>query len=242
MQPAALLCIVRASVCVLAALSGFTVAAQGEGRLVQIVRFHDYEIGSIDDWLAAKGFGFEQDAKRRDRLDFDIENNALVIASHRRSLGLLPNEAVNVPEFSYIEIDWGVNKHPVGASYEQGVRNEAIMAIVFMGDERQPSGSLFIPNSPHFIGLFLCSGEDKIGHPYVGKYFTKGGRYVCVDRPALGEMVTSRFNLMTGYREFFDKENDDDPGISGIALALDTKKAKDGGKTSAFIQEIRFYR
>lgn len=115
------------------------------------------------------------------------------------------------------------------------------MTIIFMGDEKQPSGSMFIPNSPFFIGLFLCSGDDKLNHPYVGLYFTKSGRYVCTDRPALGELVTSRFNVMAAYRAYFDKENEDDPGISGLALALDTKKARDG-KASAFIREIRFFK
>ena len=79
-------------------------------------------------------------------------------------------------------------------------------------------------------------------HPYVGAYFKKGGRYVCTDRPSKGKLVTSRFNLMGAYRKFFDKEKDDDPAISGIALGLDTKKAKDRGRSSAFIREIRFYR
>ena len=45
-----------------------------------------------------------------------------------------------------------------GFRFEQDVRNEAIMAIIFMGDKRQPSGSVFIPDIPYFIGLFLCSG------------------------------------------------------------------------------------
>lgn len=44
------------------------------------------------------------------------------------------------------------------------------------------------------------------------------------------------------YRAYFDPENDDDPGISGIALAVDTQKAGDGGRASAFVREIRFYR
>lgn len=110
-----------------------------------------------------------------------------------------------------------------------------------MGDENQPSGSLFIPDSPHFIGLFLCSGDDRINHAYVGFYFKKSGRYVCVDKPSEGELVTSRLDLLEAYRTAFDKERDDDPGISGLALALDTKKAGDKGRSSAFISEIRFY-
>ncbi len=55
-------------------------------------------------------------------------------------------------------------------------------------------------------------------------------------------MVTSRFDLLEAYRAYFDKERDDDPAVSGLALALDTKKAADGGKSSAFIREIRFFR
>jgi len=213
----------------------------GDGKLVYLIRFTDYEEGPIDDWLLGKGFKFEQDAKRRDRIDLDIGSNGLVLEAKRRAFGIMPNEAVNVPEFTFVEIDWGVNKHPSGASYEQGVRNEAIMVIVFMGDENQPSGSFFIPDSPHFIGLFLCSGDDRINHAYVGSYFKKSGRYVCVDKPSEGEIVTSRLDLLEAYRTFFDRERDDDPGISGLALALDTKKASDNGRSSAFIREIRFY-
>ncbi len=115
------------------------------------------------------------------------------------------------------------------------------MILIFMGDKRQPSGSLFIPDSPYFVGLFLCHGDDRINHPYVGSYFKKSGRYVCGDRPAEGQLVTSRFDLLEAYRTYFDKERDDDPAISGLALALDTKKASDDGRSSAFIREIRFY-
>jgi hypothetical protein len=116
------------------------------------------------------------------------------------------------------------------------------MVIIFMGDERLPSGSMVVPDSPYFIGLFVCHGDDKTNHPYTGRYFRKGGRYVCVDRPSEGSEVTSRFNLLEAYRQYFDKEGDDDPGISGLALALDTQKADGGGLAGAFIRETRFYR
>jgi len=212
-----------------------------DGKLVHVLRFTDYEQGSIYDWLQGKGFQFKQDAKRRHRLDLDVGSSGLVLEAKQRALGIMPNESVNVPTFTHIEIDWGVNKFPAGASYEQGVRNEALMVIVFMGDERRPSGSMFIPDSPYFVGLFLCHGDDKMNHPYVGAYFKKGGRYVCTNRPTEGEIVTSRFNLLEAYRAYFDKEQDDDPAVSGLALALDTKKADEGGRSSAFILEIRFF-
>lgn len=101
---------------------------------------------------------------------------------------------------------------------------------------------MFIRNSPYFVGLFLCDGSDRLSRPYIGAYFKKSGRYVCVDRPAPGELVTSRFNLLEAYRTYFDQERDDDPPVSGIALEVDTKAAGEGGTASALIQEISICR
>ena len=80
------------------------------GKLVHLVSFSDYEEGPIDDWLVGKGFRFERDASRRDRIDLDVGENGLVIEAKRRVHGIMTNESVNVPEFSFIEIDWGVNR------------------------------------------------------------------------------------------------------------------------------------
>lgn len=211
------------------------------GRLAYIIRFTDYEIGSEEDWLQGKGFKFEKDMRNRNRIDLEINNGGLTIEAKRRAFGFMVNETVNVPEFTHVEIDWGVNQFPEGASYEQGIRNEAIMVLIFMGDERLSSGSLFIPDSPYFIGLFICNGDDRVNYPYLGTYFKKSGRYVCGDSAEANEIVTTRFELLEAYRTYFDKERDDDPGISGLAIAVDTKKAQGGGKASAFIREIRFY-
>jgi hypothetical protein len=49
-------------------------------------------------------------------------------------------------------------------------------------------------------------------------------------------MVTTRFNLLEGYRAYFDKEGDDEPAVSGLAVEVDTKKATDGGRTSALFE------
>lgn len=213
-----------------------------DGDLVHVVRFTDYGTGPVEDWLQGKGFVFKEDATKRNLIDFDVGNERLFVEAKRKAFGFMINESVNVPVFTRIEIDWGVNGFPLGASYEKGVRNEAVMVHIFMGDERVSSGSMFVPDSPYFVGLFLCHGDDRIGHPYVGSYFKKGGRYVCLDRPERGELVTTRFDLLTAYRTYFDKEGDDDPAISGIGVAVDTSKADGGGKASAFIKEIRFYR
>lgn len=217
-------------------------AMSADDRLVHVVRFSDYESGPVETWLQEKGFKLERDAERQDRIDLGVDKNGLHLEIKSRALGLMPNESVNVPDFTKIEIDWGINKFPAGASYEKGTRNEALMVVFFMGDERQASGSMFIPDSPYFVGLFLCHGKDRLNYPYVGAYFKKGGRYVCTGRPKTGKLVTSRFDLLKAYRSYFDKEEDDDPAVSGIALTVDTQKAKKGGKAEAFIREIRFYR
>ncbi len=148
---------------ILAALSAAAPVWANEGKLVHVVRFRDYVLGPVEDWLQGKGFQFKEDARRRDHIELDVGKNGLVLEAKRRAFGIMPNESVNVPEFTYVEIDWGVNKFPEGASYEQGVRNEALMVFTFMGDERQPSGSMFIPDSPYFVALFLCHGDDRVG-------------------------------------------------------------------------------
>ena len=95
-------------------------------ELIHLIRFSDYESGSEKDWLLKKGFEYKLDARDRTRIDFNPSNKGLVIQAKRKALGIISNE-VDIPEFTYVEIDWGGNKHPQGASYEQGVRNEAIM-------------------------------------------------------------------------------------------------------------------
>lgn len=212
----------------------------GQERLAYVIKFNDYDTGSVEDWLQGKGFDFKQDAQKRNLIDLNVGENGLVIEAKRRAFGIMLNEAVNVAEFTSIEIDWGVNQFPQGASYEQGIRNEALMVFFFLGDERQASGSWFIPDSPYFIALFLCHGDDKVNHPYMGEYYKKSGRYVCLDRPAPGKQVTSRFDLLEAYRNYYDKERDDDPAVTGLGLALDTKKSA-AGHSSAFIREVRFY-
>ena len=103
-----------------------------ESKLIHLLRFSDYESVPVEDWLQGKGFQFKEDAKQRDSIDLDVGEKGLILEAKRHAFGVMPNESVNVPEFTYVEIDWGVNKFPEGASYEQGVRNEAIMVFLYL--------------------------------------------------------------------------------------------------------------
>ena len=126
-------------------------------------------------------------------------------------------------------------KDPVGANSDAGVRNEAIMVMVFFGHDKLSSGSFLIPDSPYFIGLFLC-GEGAVGTAYTGRYFKKGGRYVCLDKPETGKVITSEFDLKAAFKTYFDA--DDVPVVSGLALQVDTTGSKGGGKSQASIISI----
>ena len=142
--------------------------------------FTGYRGGPVLTWLAQQGFTAKQDATSASKVQFSIVGDDLILEAKHNALGLLLTEA-NLTGFARIRITWGVEAFPEGASYEKGVRSDAAMVYVFFGDEKIASGSMMVPNSPYFIGLFLCQ-TDPVGRAYQGRYFKAGGRYVCADQ------------------------------------------------------------
>ena len=212
-------------------------ASNDSGQVAFLVDFSDYTEGSVEKWLVSKGFKFERGARDRRQLDLDINDGALVLEAKKPVRGFLVNDAVDVNKFSKVRIEWGILKYPRGASYEQGVRNEALMLYIFFGYDKVSSGSFIIPNSPYFISLFLCK-EERLNHPYKGRYFHKGGRFVCVGKPKPNETVVSEFNLVEAFKTYFKKK--EVPVISGITLGVDTASSGDDGKAGAFIKSVEF--
>ena len=94
-----------------------------------------------------------------------------------------------------------------------------------------------IPNSPYFIGLFLCQ-DEQLNHPFKGRYFHAGGRFVCLGKPTPGETVVSEFDFDTAFKSYFGRNRT--PAISGIGFGVDTSKAGKGGTAGAFIKRIEF--
>lgn len=199
--------------------------------------FTDYDEGSVESWLKSKGFAFKGDSDDRKKIELDVGDNGFIVEATKRARSLLINERVNVTNYRKVRITWGVDRYPEGANYDAGLRNEAIMLIVFFGHERVSSGSFLIPDSPYFIGLFLCK-NGSVDKPYIGKYFQKGGRYICVDKPREGQVITSEYDLIEAYRSVFGA--DKAPVISGITVETDTTDSKGGGKSRAFISSIEF--
>ena len=217
--------------------------ATGATSAAYELSFADFRGGDPIDWLKGKQFVFERDARRSDLFGVSTAGPALALEAHKPVHAILLNQAVKVSDFSGVEIEWGVQAYPQGASYEREINSEAIMVIFFLGETKKPSGSAFAPDAPAFIGLFLCDGDNKLNHPYIGHYYREGGRYVCVDKPQPGRTVVSRFNLLGAYQKYFGADAEPDPEITGLAISVDTS-ALDGeeGRSSAFIRKVRILR
>ena len=198
------------------------------------VFFSDYVSGSRLQWFAKKGFEPKRDATNGNKVVLSHADKALVLQTKKQAAGLLLSE-VNIHTYSKIRIKWGVNAFPPGASYAKGVRSEAIMVYVFFGSEKISSGHFLVPDSPYFIGLYLCD-SDPIGQGFQGRYFKAGGRYVCVDRAPQGQEIVTDFPIADIFKQFFSQSRA--PAISGLGVGIDTENAKGNGVAKSFISEI----
>jgi hypothetical protein len=201
-----------------------------------VLDFSGYTGGSVEDWLRGQRFTFEKGAKNRRLLQLSVANDTLTLETKGHLSGFILNE-VDVEKAKRIRIAWGILQYPVDVSYHNQVNNEALMLYIFFGTEKVSSGHMLIPNSPYFIGLFLCQ-DEQIDFPYKGRYFHAGGRFVCLGKPKPKETVVSEFDLDTAFKKYFGKSRT--PGISGIGFGIDTSKAGKGGAAAAFIKSIEF--
>lgn len=199
--------------------------------------FSGYNGEPVEQWLRTRGFRFEQDAKKRDRLGVSITDASLVLSAHRPLSGFILNDLINVEKVGKVRLNWGIIRYPENVAYSRQVNNEALMVYFFFGTEKISSGHVLIPNSPYFIGLFLCE-DDRTNFPYKGRYFHASGRFVCLGKPKPNESITSEFDLDSAFKTYFQKEKT--PGITGVALGVDTSKAGGGGKAAAVIKSIEF--
>jgi hypothetical protein len=218
----------------------FTVAAQGaEDAPLHAFEFREAPPQPLYEWLAAGEFSLERHADDPDRIELYHADEALHIRVKKPSFGMVVHE-LDLPGANHLELDWGVSDFPEGASYEHGVDNEAIMVYVFFGHERLPSGEMFVPDSPYFIGFYLCPPDaDDVDEPYAGHHYEKTGRYICMAHPQEGETVTTRIDLAEEFRHSFDKPYV--PVISGISIEVDTTDSQNDGHAAAFIRRLAFY-
>jgi len=232
-----ILTIVGAVVSVHSLLAREAVSQANVDAAAYTVDFSSYKGGSVDEWLKAHNYQFERDARNRSLLGLSITDRILTLDAKRRMSGFILNDSVNLDNVRMIRINWGVKKYPEEASYQKKVNNEALMLYIFFGKEKISSGHVLIPNSPYFIGLFLCQ-DEQVNFPYKGRYFHTGGRFVCLGKPEPGQMTVSEFDLHRGFKSYFGKQ--ETPSVTGIGLGVDTSQAGGGGTGSAFIKSIEF--
>jgi hypothetical protein len=211
-------------------------AARSQSSVIYSVDFSGFGGGSVLKWLRSRGFVPKQDASNSKKVVYSIASDTLRLETKTRAFGLLLNEK-DVRDYSRIRIEWGVDAFPPGASYEKGIRSEAVMVYVFFGKERHASGSLFVPDSPYFIALFLCESEAT-NQPFTGRYHRASGRFVCVDRPSPGTSVTTDYPIAESFSRIFGRNQV--PDVSGIGIAIDTANTRGTGMAKSFIRKIEF--
>ncbi len=215
------------------ALAVFAITAKANSEKLKVAYTLDFAKASGNPvaWLKNKGFEFQKDA---DDICLAFEKRALTLKSSEPLFGVIIKENLKLEGVKKIRLTWGIEKYPVGASYEKGVNNEALMIYVFFGTEKLSSNSWFIPNSPYFIGLFLAE-SDKANKMYIGKHFKAGGRFVCAGTPPAQKTITTEFDLSEAFKKYFKKSKV--PFVSGISLEVDTSYLEQG-KGAAFIKKI----
>lgn len=212
-----------------------SVATAGSKNI--IVDFSGYSGGSAAQWLGTRGFKLEQDAKKPNLLALSIDDQVLTLEAKGRMTGFILNDSVNFDNIRKVKINWGIKRYPQEVSYHNKINNEALMLYFFFGKEKISSGHILIPNSPYFIGLFLCR-DDEVNFPYKGRYFHTSGRFVCLGKPTPGQTVVSEFDLDSAFKSYFSKKVT--PSITGIGFGIDTSKAGGGGMAAAYIKSIEF--
>ena len=209
-------------------------AGLANAEVVFTLDFSKEKNGDAKKWFESKGFSLEADSDDDDMI-LRFDNGKLIIGTKDDINGVIIKE-INVANAKRIRIEWGVNQYPNGADWENGTLREAVGVIISFGTKKIDSGSFVVPNVPYFITLFLGEKEQE-NKAYVGKYFKKGGRYICspCQNPVEKTVITD-FDLSKAFLAQFDENSV--PPITGLAIEADTRDTK--GKAMAFIKKIEF--
>ena len=205
-----------------------------KAEVVYTLDFSKEGDGDAKTWLESKGFSLKQDADDDDMI-LRFEKGKLVVGTVDDINGVIIKE-IKIADAKRIRIEWGVNQYPDGADWEKGMLREAVGVIVSFGTKKIDSGSFVVPNVPYFITLFLGEKEQE-NKAYVGKYFKKGGRYICSPcQNPVEKTVITEFDLHKAFLGQFNEKSV--PPVTGLAIEADTRDTN--GKSMAFIKKIEF--
>lgn len=204
--------------------------------VIYALDFTTQQPGSAMPWLKKRGFQFKLGFEA---LNPRFEKGALVLSTERPEAGVVGYTFPKGKELSGVErlrIVWGVSKFPEGADWEHGINRTAIAVMVSFGHERLSSGlPLGIFAAPYFISPFIGAKEVE-GKIYTGRFWKKGGRYVCVRTPNAGDTVVTDLQVDQLFKKLFAKTPT--PFITAVGIQMNTKGTE--GKAAAFLEKIEF--
>ena len=186
--------------------------------------------------LSSEGFEFKLDADNSARAHLSLSDRGLTVETLAPAEPLIAHQGLNVAQPARMSVTWGVHRYPIGANWDTGVNNEAIMAMVFFGTEKL-SGGFFVPPSPYFIGFFLCENGHRSA-AIAGRSYKTQGRYVCVDGPPTDKEITSMVALADAFRAAFHIATV--PPVTAIALEADTTQVgATAARSSAWVKSLQ---
>ena len=215
--------------CVTLLLSSATLAG-ATGRVLHRVDFSIQPDGDAVAWLTQQGFAFHLEAHE---LAPRFEQGRLVLETATETAGVLVRK-LHVSGVRHLRVRWGVDRYPRGADWAKGVYRVPIAVMVSFGEDKMASGSLFVPNAPYFLSVFLGEHEQE-GRAYTARYYQQGGRYFC--QPCgvpPGQTVVTEFDLATHFTEQFQPHVL--PPVSSVSVQMNTTDTTGGAR--AFLISI----
>ena len=215
--------------CLAAPVSSF---AGADSEVVRVIDFTEKPQGSAVEWLQENGYELRLDAES---LDPRFSEKGLVLSTDGRTTGLMERK-IELSDVGHIRVTWGVEEYPKGADWEDQVYRVPIAIMISFGDKEIGSGSMFVPNAPYFISLFLSRNAEP-GKAYTANYYEKGGRYYCQPcTPPEGKTVTTEFDLDSAFQKQFDKS--EVPPITGFGIQMNTSDTRGGAR--AYLERVEF--
>jgi hypothetical protein len=203
---------------------------EAAGRLLYRVDFSTQPDGDAVAWLTRQGFALHLSAHD---LAPRFEQGRLVLETATETAGVLVQK-LHVPGVRRLRVRWGVDRYPQGADWANEVYRVPIAVMVSFGEDKMASGSMFVPNAPYFLGVFLGAHEQE-GRAYTARYYQQGGRYFC--QPCgvpPGQTVLTEFDLATPFTEQF--QHTVLPPVSSVSVQMNTTDTTGGAR--AFLMHI----
>ena len=205
------------------------------GKVLYTLDFTTQKDGDAKGWLKSKGIKFVLDAEA---LSMKFSGGKLVVQTSGEKAGMFGIKFPSGKQLNNIgsvKIEWGVNKFPQGANWENDNNRLAIGALFVLGREKFSSGLPFgINPAPYFLCPFIGQ-KEKVGQRYLGALYKEGGRYYCVANKK-GSTVVTHFNIAQKFQQEFKKSV---PPLTAFAFQMNTEDTSGGAQ--AFIKRITFY-